>query len=55
MNAGFSKNERTSIDKDELKIFQEVAKELLSFNDRQLADALSAGEITEVRDGDKKT
>lgn len=52
---GFSKNERTSIDKDELKIFQEVAKELLSFNDRQLADALSAGEITEVRDGDKKT
>ncbi len=47
---GFSKNERSNIDKDELKVFQEVAKDLLAFNDRQLADALSAGEITEVCD-----
>ncbi len=30
---GFSKNERANIDKKELKILQEVAKELLSFND----------------------
>ena len=48
---GFGKNERANIDKDELKVFQEVAKELLGFDDRQLATALSAGEIVEVCDG----
>ncbi len=52
---GFSKSERSNIDKGELKLFQEVAKDLLAFNDRQLADALFAGEITEVRDDNKKT
>ena len=48
---GFSKNERANIDQDELQILQEAAKDLLSFNDQQLADALAAGEITEVCDG----
>ena len=48
---GFSKNERADINKDELKVFQEVARDLLAFNDHQLAAALSAGELTEVRDG----
>ena len=48
---GFGKNERANIDKDELKVFQEVARDLLGFNDRQLADALIAGQITEVFDG----
>lgn len=51
---GFSKSERSSIDKVELKLFQEMAKDFLAFNERQLADALSAGEITEVHDGYKK-
>ena len=51
---GFSKSERSNIDKGELKVLQEVARDLLGFNDRQLADALSAGEITEVLDGNKK-
>lgn len=51
---GFGKNERANIDKDELKVLQEVAKELLELNDRQLAVALSAGEIMEVcNDNDK--
>ncbi len=45
---GFSKNERANIDKDELKLFQEVAKDLLGFNDLQIAKALSSGEIVEV-------
>jgi hypothetical protein len=31
-----------------LQVFQEVAKELLGFDDRQLATALAAGEIFEV-------
>lgn len=41
---GFSKNERSNIDKDELRVLQEVARELLGFDDRQLAIALAAGE-----------
>jgi hypothetical protein len=49
---GFKKNERSTIDKDELKVLQELAKELLDFDDRQLATALAAGEILEVGDGD---
>ena len=44
---GFGKNERANIDKDELKMLQEMAKELLEFDDRQLAVALTAGEIVE--------
>lgn len=48
---GFGKNERANIDRDELKFFQEVAKDLLGFDDRQIAKALSAGEIVEVLHG----
>lgn len=48
---GFGKNERANIDRDELKFFQEVAKELLGFDNRQIAKALSAGEIVEVLHG----
>lgn len=52
---GFGKNERANIDKDELKVFQEMARELLAFDDRQLAIALSASEIMELCDEDGKT
>ena len=51
---GFGKNERASIHKDELKLFQEVAKDLLGFDDRQIAKALSAGEIAEVLHGNNE-
>ena len=51
---GFGKNERASIHKDELKLFQEVAKDLLGFDDRQIAKALSAGEISEVLHGNNE-
>jgi hypothetical protein len=37
-----------------LKVLQEVAKELLEFDDRQLAAALTAGEIVEVKNDDAK-
>ena len=44
--------ERTRyVDQDELKVLQEVAHDLLALDDRQLIDALSAGEIIEVCDG----
>jgi len=48
---GFNKSERSNINKDELKVLQEVAKELLGFDDEQLSIALIAGEIVEVSDG----
>jgi len=51
---GFNKNERSNIDKNELRVLQEVAKELLGFDDRQLTIALVAGEIVEICDGDDK-
>src|SRR5690625_1859598 len=52
---GFSKSERSNIDKEELRVLQEVAKDLLGFDDRQLAIALAAGEILEICDGEDKT
>ena len=45
---GFGKNDRANIDKDELKMLEEVAKEFLAFDDAQLATALTAGEIVEI-------
>lgn len=48
---GFSKNERSDINKDELRALQEVAKELVGFDDRQLATALAAGELVEIGGG----
>lgn len=50
---GFRKNERANIDRDELRAFQELAKDLLGLDDRQLEIALQAGEIVEVRDGEE--
>jgi hypothetical protein len=46
---GFRKNERSTIDKDELRVLQEVARDLLGFDERQLEIALDAGEIVEVK------
>ena len=40
---GFGKNERTNIDSTELRFFQEIAKDLLGFDDRRLETALLAG------------
>lgn len=51
---GFAKNERSNVDRDELKMFQEVAKELLEFDIRQLRVALAAGEIVEVLNGNQE-
>ena len=48
---GFSKNEPADIDSNELKLLQEIARDLLSFDDRQLTAAVSAGEIVEVCNG----
>ena len=52
---GFEKNERANVDRDELRVLQEVATELLEFDDRELAAALAAGELLEVSDGCNET
>ena len=45
---GFEKNERDNISHKELKIFQEMAVDLLKLNDQQVDLALSEGEFVEV-------
>lgn len=52
---GFGKNEKANIDKDELKLLQEVAKDLLDFSEAQLQAAILVGELTEVCDDDGET
>jgi hypothetical protein len=45
---GFNKNERDNISTGELKYLQQLARDLLSLNDQQLAIAINAGELLEV-------
>lgn len=52
---GFSKNERANIDQDELEVLQEVARELLGFNELQLVRAMAAGELFEVSSDGEST
>lgn len=52
---GFQKNERASIAEDELKILQDLASDLLGYDDRQLGIALIAGEIEEICHDDQET
>lgn len=51
---GFGKNERSNIDRDELKAFQELAAELLGLSDQMLGRTLTAGEIVEVPNGNSE-
>lgn len=52
---GFMKNERSSVRQDELRALQEVAKDLVTLNNRQLEVAIRAGELVEVKHADGKT
>jgi hypothetical protein len=49
---GFAKNERANMDRKELRFLQEVARDLLEMNDRQIQRAVSAGEMMEVLNDD---
>ena len=51
---GFAKNERANIDAKELRFLQEVARDLLELNDRQIQSAVSIGELVEVKNDDDK-
>jgi hypothetical protein len=45
---GFEKTERANIADDELRVFQETAKNLLGFNHPEIAVAVSRGELLEI-------
>ena len=50
---GFEKNERSNIDKDEIKALQELAAEYLAIDDQGIELAVSSGKFMEVHDGNK--
>lgn len=45
---GFAKNERANVSDKELQALKRLAAELLGYDDRALAQALEAGELSEV-------
>jgi hypothetical protein len=47
---GFAKNERSTIDEQELTLLQMTAKALLDMDLRSLEKAIQAGELTEICD-----
>lgn len=51
---GFEKNERSNIDSDELKVLQEIAEDLLGWDEQQLRAATAAGELVEIGHGDQQ-
>ncbi len=46
---GFAKNQKDNIDKKELKALKLMAKDLLSYLDKQLKQAIKANELIEVK------
>lgn len=46
---GFSKNQKANIDTKELKALKLMAKNLLSYSDQQLKQAIKANELIEVK------
>ncbi|OQY43561.1 MAG: hypothetical protein B6247_31500 [Candidatus Parabeggiatoa sp. nov. 2] len=45
---GFAKNKRDNIEDNELKALKVLAKKLLNYTDKELSNAIEAGEIIEV-------
>ena len=46
---GFAKNQQDNIDKKELKALKLMAKDLLSYSDKQLKQAIKVSELIEVK------
>lgn len=51
---GFAKSEQVNVTLHELRVLQEVAKELLGFDEIHIVAAKAAGEILEICNGDDK-
>lgn len=45
---GFAKNDRTNINRNELKALKHLAKELLGYSDKSLVEAVEYGALIEV-------
>ncbi|MYD76645.1 MAG: type II toxin-antitoxin system RelE/ParE family toxin [Gammaproteobacteria bacterium] len=50
---GFEKNEKSNIDKDELKALQELAKQYLEFSAMEIDQAIEDELFSEICNGDK--
>ena len=48
---GFSKSERSNITKEETDTLKKLAKNLLSYDEKNIKQALKAGELKEIKDG----
>lgn len=48
---GFAKNERDNIDDEELRLMKRIASALLGMNDSKLREAVTAGELMEIKYG----
>ncbi len=46
---GFAKSERENIDKNEIDVFKQSAKELLELSDQHLQELIENGRLTEVK------
>jgi hypothetical protein len=46
---GFAKSERENIDKNEIDVFKQSAKELLALSDQHLQELIENGRLTEVK------
>lgn len=51
---GFAKNERDNIAKAEVEAFKEAAQLFLNFSDEAMAEAVTAGKLVEVPNGDEE-
>jgi hypothetical protein len=50
---GFAKNERENIEDSELQTLRDIAAELLSHDETALDDAVSMGNLQEIKNGEK--
>ena len=48
---GFAKNERDNIDDEELRLMKRIAVAFLGLNDAKLREAVTAGELMEIKYG----
>ena len=51
---GFAKSERANLDDEELAYWRQIGRDYLALNDKVVAAAIAAEDISEVDHGDKK-
>lgn len=51
---GFAKADRGNIDQKELRFYKKIAKTKLAMSEKELTDAVNAGELIEIRGSNEK-